>query len=169
MKPPISHAIALLALVAGSAFAANTNSFIVTAEGPNKSAPAPSLTAHDIIARVDNQPAAIASWHALRDDQAGLELWIMIDDGTDSGIGIQFDDIRNFIHQQPPETKVAIGYLRNGSVQTAQKPTADHGAAMKAIRLPSGIGQSLYRIGRLPAPIGARIATPRNRAHLERH
>ena len=73
-------------------------------------------------AQVSKQPAEIATWHLLRDDPAGLELWIMIDDGTDSRVGIQFNDIRAFIRQQPASVKVAIGYLRNGSVLTAQSP-----------------------------------------------
>jgi hypothetical protein len=63
----------------------------------------------------------------------------MIDDGTDSRIGTQFNDIKAFIRQQPRTVKVAIGYLRNGSVVTAQKPTSDLEAAVKAIRLPYGI------------------------------
>jgi hypothetical protein len=121
-------------------------SFIVTAETP-KSAPAPSLSGHDTIALVNKQPTTIASWHALRDDPAGVELWIMIDDGTDTSIGTQFNDIRNFIRQQPPQVKVAIGYLRNGAVQIVQKPTLDHATAAKAVRLPlgeAGISASPY-------------------------
>jgi hypothetical protein len=134
IKQYITTTAALLSL----ACAVQAAPIIVTAEAP-KGSSAPALTGSDIIARADNQPASVASWHALRTDPAGVELWIMIDDGTDSRIGVQFDDIRNFIRQQPPQTKVAIGYLRNGSVQAAQKPTTDHEAALKAIRLPTGI------------------------------
>lgn len=120
-----------LALSCGIAFAVTSTPFIVTTEGP--------ITERDLIARVNNQPAEIASWHALRDDSAGLELWIMIDDGTNTNVGTQFNDIRNFVRQQPPQVKVAIGYLRNGSVLAAQKPTVDREAAVKAIRLPYGM------------------------------
>jgi hypothetical protein len=136
MKQSILTA-AFFALTAGSAFAVPSASFIVTAEA-SKSAQAPSLTVNDVIARVNKQTAEITSWHALRDDPAGLELWIMIDDGTDTSIGTQFNDIRNFIRRQPPEVKVAIGYLRNGSVLTVQKPTVDREVAVKTLRLPLG-------------------------------
>jgi len=129
--------VALLALAAGSAFA-NGRPIIVTAEVPKDSA-SPALTGHDVIARVDKQVATVTQWHALRDDPSGLELWILIDDGTDSQIGNQFGDLRDFIRQQAPKTKVALGYLRNGSVQTVQKPSTDHEAAARALRLPSGI------------------------------
>jgi hypothetical protein len=130
--------VAVLALSAGAALAVTSAPLIVTAETP-KSQPAPSLSEHDVIVHVNNQPAEITAWHALRNDPAGLELWIMIDDGTDTRIGTQFNDIKAFIRQQSREVKVAIGYLRNGSVVTAQKPTADHEAAVKAIRLPYGM------------------------------
>ena len=111
---------------------------IVTAEAPNHAA-APVITLHDVLARVDNQTANVGVWHPLRDDPAGLELWLMIDEGTDSRIGTQFNDIKTFIRQQPANVKVAVGYLRNGSVYTSQKPTTDREAAVKAIRLPEGL------------------------------
>jgi hypothetical protein len=130
--------MAVLALSAASALAVTSAPLIVTAEAP-KSQPAPAVTEQDVIARVNNQPAEVTMWHPLRDDPAGLELWIMIDDGTDTSIGVQFNDIKAFIRQQPAGVKVAIGYLRNGSVLAVQKPTTDHESAVKAIRLPYGL------------------------------
>jgi hypothetical protein len=135
MKTLIAAAILALST---TAYAAESASIIVTAEAP-KSAPAPTITLHDVLARVNNEPSSVAVWHPLRDDPAGLELWLMIDDGTDSRIGTQFNDIKAFIRQQPPPVKVGIGYLRNGSVVTTLKPTTDREAAVKAIRLPEGI------------------------------
>jgi hypothetical protein len=161
-KSQLLSAATLLSLAAASAFAITSNPVIVTVQAP-KDAPAPAITAHDVVARVDNKPAAIAGWHALAEDPAGLELWIMIDEGTDTRIGVQFEDIRNFIRQQPPAAKVAIGYVRNGSVYAVQKPTTDHEAAAKAIRLPEaipGISASpyiaiadfLHKLPRAPQP-----------------
>lgn len=136
-KHYVANVAALVALAAGSAFAIESSPVIVTADA--KGAQSAAITSHDIIARVNNQPVAVTSWHALRDDPAGLELWILIDDGTNSRIGSQFGDLRDFIRQQPPQIKVAIGYMQYGTVKTVQKPTTDHEAAVKAIRLPSGI------------------------------
>jgi hypothetical protein len=138
--------IAVLALSAATAFAVESTPMIVTAEAPN-SAPAPVITLHDVIANVDKQVAGVMVWHPLLADPAGLELWIMIDDGTNTVLGSQFNDIKAFIRQQPAQVKVGIGYLRNGSVVTAQKPTTDRDAAVKAIRLPvamPGISASPY-------------------------
>jgi hypothetical protein len=126
------------AMLLGFVSAAGGASVIVTAEAPKGVTAAP-LTEHDVVVRVNNQQAAVSNWQALRNDPAGLEVWILIDDGTDARVGIQFDDLRNFIRQQPAQVKVAIGYLQNGSVKTVQKPTTDHEAASKAIRVPTGI------------------------------
>ena len=60
----------------------------------------------------------------------------IIDDGADSALGTEFEELHKFVLEQPPTTKIGIGYLRNGSVDALQKPTADHAAAAKAIRLP---------------------------------
>jgi len=145
-KQLILTSTAFLALAVGSASAVTMSSVIVTAEA-SKSAPAPLITQQDVVAQVSKHPAEVATWHLLRDDPAGLELWIMIDDGTNSNVGIQFNDIKAFIRQQPREVKVAVGYLRNGSVMVAQAPSTDREAAVKAVRLPiamPGISASPY-------------------------
>jgi hypothetical protein len=56
----ILSAVAFLAFAAGSAMAVTSGPLIVTAEAP-KSAPAPSVAEHDVIARVNNQAAEIGS------------------------------------------------------------------------------------------------------------
>jgi hypothetical protein len=73
-----------------------------------------------------------------RGDNAALQLFILIDDTCDSGIGNSLNDIRDFINAQPPATVVGVAYMSNATVQIAQNFTADHAAAAKAIRLPRG-------------------------------
>src|SRR5205823_3502377 len=67
-----------------------------------------------------------------------VQLWILIDDGLESGFGVQIADLRNFVAQQGPNVKVGIGYMRNGTVSPTEQPTTDHEAAAKSIRLPLG-------------------------------
>ena len=135
MKGFIFSAAALLALAAGSAFA---STMIVTAETP-KGVNAPMLGGHDVTALVDNQPVPVTGWHALQSDPAGTELWILLDDGLSSQVGVQLDDIRRFIRQQPGSTRVGIGYMQNGAVRTVAKATVDHESAAKSLRLPESI------------------------------
>ncbi|HXW17164.1 MAG TPA: hypothetical protein VEJ39_02600, partial [Candidatus Acidoferrales bacterium] len=61
-----------------------------------------------------------------------------IDDELDSTIGLQFNDIKDFIREMPPSTRVGIFYAANGTVSIAQNFTADHEAAANSLRLPFG-------------------------------
>jgi hypothetical protein len=73
-----------------------------------------------------------------RGDNAALQLFILIDDTCDTGIGNSLNDIRDFINAQPATTVVGVAYMSNATIQIAQNFTADHAAAAKAIRLPRG-------------------------------
>ncbi len=110
---------------------------VVTVEA-SKDATPPSLTKDDVMVYLDNQRMRVTDWTPIQDDPAGLELWLLIDDGADSALGTEFEELHKFVLEQPATTKVGIGYLRNGSVDALQKPTTDHAAAAKAIRLPLG-------------------------------
>lgn len=78
-----------------------------------------------------------------RGDNAAMQLFILIDDTCDTGIGNNLNDLRDFINAQPPTTVIAVGYMSNATVQIAQNFTADHGLAAKAVRLPRGTLSSM--------------------------
>src|SRR6267154_5267942 len=73
-----------------------------------------------------------------RGDNAALQLFILIDDTCDPGIGNNFNDIRDFINTQPASTLVGVAFMSNATFQIAQNLTADHALAAKALRLPRG-------------------------------
>lgn len=74
-----------------------------------------------------------------RDDNAALQLMILIDDTLASGMATNnLNDVREFINAQPPSTVIGIGYMSNAGVNMAQNFTADHELAVKAIRIPRG-------------------------------
>jgi len=110
---------------------------VVTVEGKKDAAP-PNLAPNDVLVYLDNERMRVTDWTPVQNDRTGLELWLLIDDGTDTALGNQLEDLRRFVLDQPSSTQVGIGYLRNGTVQVEQKPTADHALAAKAIRLPLG-------------------------------
>src|SRR6266849_8687313 len=119
---------------------------VVTMEGQKNAAP-PSLTQNDVLVYLDNQRMRVTDWTPVQNDRIGMQLWLLIDDGTDTALGTQLEDLRRFVLEQPSTTQVGIGYLRNGTVKVEQKPTADHALAAKAIRLPlvvPGISASPY-------------------------
>ena len=110
---------------------------VVTVEAHKDAAP-PNLTKDDVMVYLENQRMRVTQWEPIQNDRIGLELWLLIDDGTDTELGIQLEDLRKFVLEQPATTKIGIGYLRNGSVEALQKPTPDHALAAKVIRLPLG-------------------------------
>lgn len=73
-------------------------------------------------------------------EHAALEMFILLDDGSDSGLGSQLETLRQFILAQPASTKVGVAYMQNGSAKVEQSPTGDHALAAKALRLPLGMG-----------------------------
>ena len=47
-------------------------------------------------------------------DNAALQLFVLIDDTLDTGIGNKLKDIRDFINAQPSSTVIAVGYVECG-------------------------------------------------------
>jgi len=71
--------------------------------------------------------------------RAALELYILIDDASDMSLGSQLGDLKQFIENQPAETSIGIGYMRNGTVEFTEALTADHAKAAKGLRFRWGI------------------------------
>lgn len=80
----------------------------------------------------------VTGWTAARGDRAGLDLFILIDDASDTRLGSQLGELRAFINAQAPTTSVGVGYMRNAAVQIVQNFTTDHAAAAGSLRLPLG-------------------------------
>ncbi len=41
----------------------------------------------------------VTDWTPVQNDRIGLQLWILIDDGTDSALGTQLEDLRRFVFE----------------------------------------------------------------------
>ncbi len=110
---------------------------VVTAEGQHNTHP-PVLKQGDVTISESNRRLRVTDLMPVQNAPGGLQLWVLIDDGTDTNLGNQFDDLRKFLLGQPSTTRIGLGYLRNGSVAAVAPLTTDHSAASKAIRLPLG-------------------------------
>jgi hypothetical protein len=71
-------------------------------------------------------------------DNAALQLMILVDDTLDTSVGNNLTDLKNFIRAQPSSTIIGVGYMSNAGVDVVQNFSADHEAAVKAVRLPRG-------------------------------
>jgi hypothetical protein len=67
---------------------------------------------------------------------AGLELFLLLDDASATSLGSQLSDLKQFIQAQPSTTLIGIGYMHNGTFTAVQSLTADHAHAATTLRLP---------------------------------
>ena len=98
----------------------------------------PSLQQGDVKVKQGKNFLKVNQLIPAKGDNAALQLFILIDDTLDTGIGNNLNDIRDFINAQPATTLVAVGYMSNAAVQVVQNFTADHSLAAKSVRLPFG-------------------------------
>jgi hypothetical protein len=110
---------------------------VVTVLGPKYKAPS-ALGIDDISVFEKKEKQKVTSWVPAQGDKAALELAIIIDDMDAADLGLQFNDIANFIKAQPKSAGIGIFYARNGTVQAASQFSADHDAVAKSLRLPLG-------------------------------
>jgi hypothetical protein len=111
---------------------------VVTVE-PHKGKDVPTINRDDVMVYEGKERDQVIDWIPAQGDHAALELFIMLDDGSNSTLGTQIEDLKKFINEQPPSTAVGVAYMQNGVAKVEQNPTTDHALAAKAIRLPMGM------------------------------
>jgi hypothetical protein len=102
----------------------------------------PALNREDIQAFQRQERLQVTDLVPLQGANAGLELFFLLDDASNTSIGSQFGDIRHFIEMQPATTAVGIGYMQHGTVAVVQNPTTDHSRAAQALRVPVWSGEA---------------------------
>ena len=111
---------------------------VITDQAVNDDSEVPVLTAENVQVKQGKDVLKVDQVIPARDDNGALQLFVLIDDTCDTGIGNNLNDLREFINAQPPTAMVGIAYMSNATVQVAQDLTVDHAAASKAVRLPRG-------------------------------
>jgi hypothetical protein len=96
----------------------------------------PVLNKEDVMVFQRKERLRVTNLVPRQGEQAPLQLFILIDDGSGVTLGSQLGDLRQFIETQPATTSIGIGYMRNGTIQVTQDLTADHPNAAKSLRLP---------------------------------
>jgi len=128
-----SHALAQRAL--------NTNGtpvhMIVTVE-PRKGSEVPVVNREDVMVYEGKNRDQVTEWIPAQGDHAGLEFFVLIDDGSSTALGTQLTEIKKFIVALPATAKVGVAYMQDGIARIEQNLTSDHDLAAKAVRLPLG-------------------------------
>lgn len=114
---------------------------IVTVEA-RRGGNVPALNREDFMVYQGKEKLPVSEAVPLQGNNADLDLFVLLDDGSDWTLGSELADLRRFIDAQPASTAIGIGYMRNGTVDTVAKLTRDHDAAAKALRLPMGTSSS---------------------------
>lgn len=108
---------------------------IVTIEARNGTK-VPSLLPGDVMAKERNQGIPVSDVVAATGENAGLELFVLVDDSSNATVGSQFGDLTHFMETQPATTAIGVAYLRNGMADVLQNLTADHDRAARSLRVP---------------------------------
>lgn len=119
---------------------------IVTVEARHDKQSVPELKREDVLVFQKNERLRVTNLVRCRNENAALELYLLVDDASGENLGSQLNDLRQFVESLPEETSVGIGYMRNATVLMAQDLTTDHARAAKALRLPMGYP------GAMPSP-----------------
>jgi len=98
---------------------------------------APNVKQQDVSAKVNGKEAEVTGWAPFKAPNGKLELIVMIDAGA-RNLGRQFEEIKSFIQNLSPDTKVAIGYMQNGHTAMAGPLSTDHNRALSELHLPVG-------------------------------
>ena len=105
---------------------------VVTVEARHGKEP-PTVYKDDVMVYQGKDRRPTLDWLALQGDHAGLELFILIDDGAGTSLGSQLEDLRDFIGGQPATTAIGVAYMRDGVAQVLQNPTLDHALGGKGV------------------------------------
>lgn len=143
-KIAIAMSLAAGALMAASpAFPQNENEghgqAVVTVLPTKDADQAPNLSSQDLAIKINGKDSTITNFMPLRGQNDRLELVVLIDSAARASIGTQLSEIANFVKGLPPEAKVSVAWMVNGSAQLATPLTSDHDAALKGVHLPAGI------------------------------
>lgn len=102
----------------------------------------PELQPGDVMAYERRDRLPVTELVALQGENAGVQLFVLIDDSSDWTLGAQFADLHRFIETQPAATAIGVGYMRNGTVEMRQDFTTDHSRASGALRVPFSSGEA---------------------------
>ena len=83
-------------------------------------------------------PRPVVDLVPLRDERAGLEIFLLIDNCSSCEVGSKFEELVKFIRAQPPATSFGVAYIQDGKLKVAENPTGDRERVIKSLNPPAG-------------------------------
>jgi hypothetical protein len=114
-------------------------SVVVTLE-PKRGKAIPPVEAQDILVREGRDRRAVTGFVPLQGREGSLQLMLLIDDSARGTFDTEINTLKHFVNALPPDSEVAVAYMRNGMAELTANFTRDHAAAANAIRVVLGPG-----------------------------
>jgi VWFA-related protein len=95
----------------------------------------------DLTVNEDGDPQTVLSIRAMATNSP-LTLAVLVQDDLVASIGTETKPMAQFVRNLPKGSRVMVGYIRTGSLQTRQKFTTDLEKAAKSIRPPNGLASA---------------------------
>lgn len=111
-------------------------SVIATVE-PKRGKTIPPVEQQDVMVREGRDQRPVSEFVPLH---GRLQLMLLLDDSARSTFDTEINVLKQFVNALPPDTEVAIAYMRNGIADVTANFTRDHAAAANSIRLALGPG-----------------------------
>lgn len=114
-------------------------SVVVTLE-PKRGKTIPPVEQQDIMVRENGDQRPVTGFVPLHGEEGRLQLMLLLDDSARATFDTEIPTLKQFVNALPPDSEVAIAYMRNGMAAVTANFTRDHAAAANSIRLALGPG-----------------------------
>jgi hypothetical protein len=114
-------------------------SAVVTMLPKKASQPTANVTAESLKLKVNGKSTSVSNWKPLRGEDNGVQLVLLIDNGVRTSLAREMGEMQSFVRSLPPNVKMTIGYMQNGSAVLEGPFTTDHAKLVKELRLPLGV------------------------------
>ena len=130
--------LSLFSALAQEAVPPNADAHTIITVLPKGKEATATVAVPNLLVKVDNKEASVATLRHYGVDKANLQLVMLIDDSARTSLGLYLKEISGFINALPPNVEIGIAYIDNGGARFVQPFTLDHAKAAKQLRLPAG-------------------------------
>jgi hypothetical protein len=112
---------------------------IVTVLPSAKNGNAGQISAQNLKVKVNGKESTVTSFDQLQESNSPVELVLLLDAGARASLGTQFNDIKTFVKEMPPNTKMAIAYMQQGRAAFSSQLSSNAADVLKGLHLSTGI------------------------------
>lgn len=96
------------------------------------------VPAQSLKLKVNGKDSTVTDFSPLANADSPVELVLLLDSGSRSSLGSEFNDIETFVKEMPPNTRMAIAYMENGRAAFASQLSSNAADVLKGLHLSTG-------------------------------